>query len=74
MNTNTPTITDTMNTNQYRYRATCSCGYKGRIFIDPNAAVEASENHGYSSRENKKYDLTGCNHKVDVQEITKAGK
>jgi hypothetical protein len=30
---------------EYRYRATCSCGWDSRWYLDPNVADEAAENH-----------------------------
>lgn len=62
-----------MNTNnkQYRYRATCTCGYKGKWFINPNDAVAAEENHAikYDTHQGGRSD--GRKHHTNLQEMQK---
>lgn len=57
--------------NTYRSRAICSCGYKGRWFINPNDADAAAENHSgkYDTYQGGKSD--GRKHIADVEEAAK---
>lgn len=60
-----------INTKTYRYRATCTCGHKGRWFINPNDAVTASENHAGKFDHFQGGKPDGRKHTPDVEETEK---
>jgi hypothetical protein len=61
------------NTTNYRYRATCSCGYKGRWFVNGNDAVAAEEQHLFTADHNsgRYYDRSDRGHSTAVEEVAR---
>lgn len=58
-----------MMTTKHFYRATCTCGHKGRKVSDGNYATEMAENHAskFDPRQGGRSD--GRRHHVDVEEV-----
>lgn len=53
------------------YRATCTCGYKGRTFRDPNAADEHAESHAMKFDPFSGGRTDGRRHFTQVVEVTR---
>lgn len=52
------------------YRATCTCGYRGRWFKNPNDATQAEDTHllNVQASRGRLYDRSGKNHCTDLEE------
>lgn len=57
------------NTTKTTYRGTCTCGWKGRTFRDPNAADEAAENHAIRTDQYQGGYSNGRRHTTSVEEV-----
>lgn len=60
---------NTGGTMKITYQAICTCGYKGRIFQNPNAADEAAENHAISTDPFQGGRNNGRKHHTSVKEV-----
>lgn len=56
------------------YRATCTCGYRGRTFSDPNAADQHAESHAMKFDPHSGGRTDARRHRTDVETIEKETK
>lgn len=58
-----------MSDTKMRYRATCSCGYRGRWFVNGNDAAAAEDNHNFRLMPENGGRHDGRRHFTSVEEM-----